>query len=408
MNPPNANQIWGERLQRCMPFGSSTCSKRALVPPDEPAVIVRGKGCRVWDAQGREYIDFRNALGPITLGYQFPAVDRAIRAQLRSGILFGHPHPLECEVAEQLCEVIPCAEQARFLKTGGEAIAACIRLARHVTGREHIVQIGYNGWLNSLAAGGRLLPGRTAASLAPGVPAALGSLHHACAWNDCASLERLFAEHPQEIAAVVVASAYHSATEGAAFYPAIRALTARHGALLVFDEIVTGFRIALGGVQEYFGVLPDLTVFAKGIANGMPLAVYAGRRELMEHLNTVVVSSTYGGETLSLAAARAAIAVYRSKPVIAHLWKQGRRLCAGLDERFMRHGVPVRMQGYSPCAILQPQADAPPDTRSRLLRAAYRHGLSFYNNLYINYSHSDSDIEEALDRAEKACREWAT
>ncbi len=142
MPKKNKNQGWLDRLQRVMPFGSSTCSKKAMYPPDEPSVIMKGRGCRVWDADGREFIDFRNALGPITLGYRFPAVDRAIRNQLRSGIIFGHPHPLECEVAEMLCEVIPCAEQARFLKTGGEAIAACIRLARHSTGREHVIQIG--------------------------------------------------------------------------------------------------------------------------------------------------------------------------------------------------------------------------------------------------------------------------
>jgi len=155
-----SNQEWYERLQQVMPFGSSTCSKKAQYLPDEPSVIVRGKGCRVWDAEGREFIDFRNSLGPITLGYRFSAVDDAIREQLDNGIIFGHPHPLECEVAEMLCEVVPCAEQARFLKTGGEAMAACIRLARAFTGRDHVIQIGYNGWINSLASGARVLPGQ--------------------------------------------------------------------------------------------------------------------------------------------------------------------------------------------------------------------------------------------------------
>src|SRR4051812_48526711 len=121
---------WTERLNDVMPFGSSTCSKAPQLPPDEPAVVVRGDGCRVWDDRGREFIDFRNGLGPVTLGYRFPAVDEAIRKQLDSGIVFGHPHPLECEVAELLRDLIPCAEQVRFLKTGGEAIAACVRLAR--------------------------------------------------------------------------------------------------------------------------------------------------------------------------------------------------------------------------------------------------------------------------------------
>jgi glutamate-1-semialdehyde 2,1-aminomutase len=387
-----------------MPFGSSTCSKRALYPPEEPGVVVKGKGCRIWDADGREYIDFRHSLGPITLGYRFPAVDRAIRRQLGQGIVFGHPHPLECEVAELLCEVIPCAEQARFLKTGSEAVAACIRLARHVTGRDHVVQIGYNGWLNSLAAGGRVLPGQVTAAPPPGVPACLASLHHVCPWNDVAALRRLLDEYPGQIAAVVVASAYHSSTEGAVFYPAVRELTRQHGSLLILDEIVTGFRVALGGVQEYFGVVPDLAVFAKGIANGMPLAAYVGRREIMEEFEKVIVSSTYGGETLSLAAAKAAIGVYRDEDVIGHLWQQGIRLGQGLAEIFTRHGISAEVVGYPPCACLQPTAGAPPDLLERLFRAAYRNGLSIYNNLYISFSHSPADIDEALERWEQACR----
>jgi len=299
-------QQWFERLQRIMPYGSSTCSKRARYRPEEPGVIVRGKGCRVWDADGNEYIDFRNSLGPITLGYQFPAVDEAIRRQLENGIIFGHPHPLECEVAELLCEVVPCAEQARFLKTGGEAMAACIRLARHVTGRDHVIQIGYNGWLNSLAARGRILPGQTVDSAPAGVPACLAALHHACSWNDMEGVRQAFADYPGEIAAVCVASTYSSTTEGQTFYPALRQLTEEQGSLLVYDEIVTGFRIAIGGAQEYFGVTPDLAVFAKGIANGMPLSAYVGKREIMQQMDKVTVSSTYGGESLSLAAAKAA------------------------------------------------------------------------------------------------------
>src|SRR5690606_2682247 len=127
------------------------------------------------------------------LGYRYPAVDEAIRDQLDRGIIFGHPGPLECEVAEMLCDLIPCAEQARFLKTGGEALAACIRIARFATGREHIVQIGYNGWLNSLASGANLLPSVTTSSGPPGVPVGLSALHHTCAWNDLDGLKRLFA-----------------------------------------------------------------------------------------------------------------------------------------------------------------------------------------------------------------------
>lgn len=312
------SQEWTERLQKVIPWGSSTCSKAQHLAPEEPGVIVGGKGCRVWDADGNEFIDYRNGLGPVTLGYQFPAVDNAIRRQLEQGIVFGHPHPLECEVAELLCSAIPCAERARFLKTGGEANAACIRLARYYTGREHIIQIGYNGWLNSLASGARLLPGQAAKSSPPGVPYCQSMLHHVCGWNDIETIHSLFAEYDGQIAAVLVAADYMEMDSGKTFYPQLREITDKHGSLLIYDEIVTGFRIAVGGVQEYFNVIPDLAVFGKAIANGMPLSVFVGKKDIMDKCENggIIVSSTFGGEALSLAAAKAAITTYLDQDVV--------------------------------------------------------------------------------------------
>jgi glutamate-1-semialdehyde 2,1-aminomutase len=399
------SQQWAERLRRVVPWGSSTCSKSPRLMPEEPGVIVRGEGCRVWDADGREYIDYRNALGPITLGYRFPAVDEAIRSQLESGIIFGHPHPLEGEVAELICEVVPCAERARFLKTGGEAVAACTKLARYHTGRDHVVQIGYNGWLNSLARGARIRPREEVRAAPPGVPEAIAALHHVAGWNDVEHLQKLFGEIGEQVAALVVAADYARMAQGGTFYPFLRELCDRHGAVLVFDEIVTGFRIATGGVQEHFGVTPDLSVFAKGVANGMPLGVYCGKAEIMEKLDKAIVSSTYGGEALSLAAARACIQTYRDEPVIKHLWRQGERVWSGLDDLFKQNGIPCRMQGLHPCIAITFGQDAPDDMEDRFYRAAYRHGVSLYQIPYVTYSHQDSDIDETLERMEKAVKE---
>ena len=400
--PKTESEKWTERLQNIMPWGSSTCSKTPRLAPDEPGVIVKGKGCRVWDADGREYIDFRNSLGPITLGYCFPAVDNAIREQLDNGIIFGHPHPLECEVAEMICEIIPCAEQARFLKTGGEATSACIRLARFVTGREHIIQIGYSGWLNSLASGGRILPGQIAQSAPPGVPLCLSSLHHACGWNDIKSVEQVFSDFSGQIAGVVVAAGYSNMDAGKTFYPALRKLAQDNGSLLIFDEIVTGFRVAIGGVQEYFGVVPDLAVFGKGVANGMPLSVYAGKRSIMSELQKVVVSSTFGGEALSLASAKASILTYKSEDVIGYLWRQGEKMWTGLDKIFQKYSIPANIHGFYPC----PQITfSQGDMREKFFRSAYRNGVSLYDIPYVNYSHKDSDIDEALSRLDKTCSE---
>jgi len=398
---------WATRARAVMPFGSSTCSKSPRYLPEEPGAIVRGKGCRVWDADGREYIDFRNALGPVTLGYCYPATDEAIRRQLENGIIFGQPHPLETEVAEMICEVIPCAERARFLKTGGEANAACMRLARHHTGRDHVVQVGYNGWLNSLAAGGRTLPRMEATSSPPGVPRALSALHHSCGWNNTERLEALFAEHGDQIAALVIAAGYPDMEAGKTFYPLARELTEKHGTVLIYDEIVTGFRVALAGVQEHFGVTPDMAVFAKGVANGMPLSVYCGKAEIMEGVHQAIVSSTYGGETLSLAAARATIETYRSEGVIDHLWRMGEKMWSACNAMYKEHGLPLEWRGFWPCPQIVAGPDAPADLHERFMRASYANGLSFYQCNYVTFSHKEADIEEALERMENACRQLA-
>ncbi len=396
------------RLNEVMPYGSSTCSKAACFLPEEPAVVERAQGCRVWDVDGREFIDSRNGLGPITLGYRHPAIDRAVTAQLEKGIIFSHPHRLEGEVAELLTEVIPCAEQARFLKTGGEANAACFRLARAHTGREHIVQVGYNGWLNSVAAGGQFRPGVPAAGIPAGVPRGLAEVHHNANWNDLASVEEWFDRFPGQVAAVAVSAAYADMAAGKDFYPGLRELCDRHGALLIFDEIVTGFRVALAGVQEYFGVTPDLAVFAKGMANGMPLSVYCGRRDVMRICGRggkTVISSTYGGEALSLAAAKAAITLYRDGKVTDFLWRQGETMWSAATALCRKHGLPLAWRGLWPCPQIVAESDAPAGLIDDLFRAAYRNGLVLYNVGYVNFSHTDADIDEALARLDAAIRE---
>ena len=402
MHTAHSTTGWRQRALAVMPVGSSTNSKAPTLLPEEPEVIVRGHGCRVWDDRGREFLDYRCALGPVTLGYADPTVDAAIRAQLDDGILFGHPHPLETTTAELFCSLVPGAEAARFLKTGGEALAAGIRIARAHTGRDRVVQIGYNGWLNSLAAGARVLPGATTDAV-PGVPAALAALHHAVEWEDRATLDRLFLTRGSEIALILIAADYPAIPEAAGFYRYLRDLADRHGALLAYDEMVTGFRVAIGGMAEATGVLPDLSVFGKGIANGMPLAVYCGRREVLGVLDRgeVVVTSTYGGETLSLAAATATMTAMRDRDVIARLLASGTRLQNGLNAVFAEAGSGIRLVGHPAC----PQFVGADAEVQAFLRAAFRHGLSFYRVVYVNAAHTEADIDETLRRAAAAVRE---
>lgn len=397
---------WTERARAVIPGGTSTKSKTPSLMPEEPGVIVRGKGGRVWDDQGREFIDFRNALGPVTLGYAHPAVDEAIRRQLGDGIIFGHPHPLECLVAERICDLIPSADQVQFLKTGGEALAAVIRMARAYTGRDHVIQIGYNGWLNSLASGARVLPG-TIVDTVPGVPATLSALHHTVEWGDTDTLATLFAEFSGEVALLLVAADYAGLQDAESFYLRLRQLTAESGTLLAFDEIVTGFRVAVGGVQERFGVTPDLSVFGKGMANGMPISAFCGRADILHSVASgeVVISSTFGGETLSLAAALATMDVFATEDVVGHLARQGDRLWTDVRGLLETHGIPVSVLGLGVCPELRAHPDAPANALPDFFRAAYRHGVSLARVSFVSFGHTNDDVDETLERLEAACLE---
>jgi len=391
-------QLWRE-AEQLIAAGTGTLSKRPTLEGDEPAYIVRGRGCRVWDLDGNEYIDYRNSLGPVTLGYCYPAVDEAVREQLGQGVIFGHPHPLEVELARELVEVLPCAERVRFLKTGGEAMAACIRLARAYTERPRIVTCGYHGWLNR------------AGTPETGVPAAVGELQTSLRYGDVEAFAEYLSANADETAAVSIAAAYDKIGPDDDFLPKIRALTREHGVLLIYDEIVTGFRVRIGGMQEYTGAVPDLATFAKGMANGMPLSCYCGRAEIMDLVPQAGISSTYSGDTLSLAAAVATVREYRTKGVIEHLWARGEELMTGMNGLFEKHGLDCRVAGCPPCPPIGVHAADPLARKSAqqdLWRAFYRNGVSLYTVAYVNFSHSADDIAETLERMDRAMAEVAS
>ncbi|MDE2997626.1 MAG: aminotransferase class III-fold pyridoxal phosphate-dependent enzyme [Gemmatimonadota bacterium] len=385
-----------DQAQEVIPLGTQTHSKapREALRGVEPCYLVRGDGCRVWDADGNEYIDFRNGLGPITLGYRYPAVDEAVREQLQSGIVFSYPHPLEVEVARRLVEVLPCAERVRFLKTGGEAMAAAHRLSRAFTERELILTCGYHGWVNTMARGG--------------VPEATRKTYATMPWGDVGPYAEAFESAPGEIAAVSVACGYAEIEQGRSFLRELRTLTRQHGAVLIFDEIVTGFRLSRAGAQEYFGVVPDMAVFAKGLSNGVPLSCFVGRADVMETVADCVVSSTFGGDTLGLAAARAVLDVYEREDVIGTLWKRGEQLHEGFNACSGRLGLPARFVGAPPVGQL---VFDHPDAARLFLRfneEVLRRGIIVYSVCYTNYSHSEADIDEAVDAMGEALEVIAT
>lgn len=391
-----------ERSLDFLPFGTSTLSKAPRENSSEPALIVRGKGCRVWDADENEYIDFKNGLGPVTLGYSFPEINDAIIRQLEDGVVFGYPHPLEGETAEMLVGILPCAQKARFLKTGGEAVAACVKLARLYTGRNIILHCGYNGWLNNFGVAGFRPAGISQSRPLKGIPEQVSCLHIPVPWGNLKAWEAIFNKNGGDIAAVVIACDLERIEAGQKFLPEVRRITEESGAVMVLDEIITGFRLAFGGAHEYFSFKPDLAVFSKGIANGMPLSAYVGRDEIMRLVKEAGISSTFGGEALSLAAAKAVISFYREKNVIGRLWDTGSFFQEKVNRLFAEYDFPARLCGLPVCPVFKFDAS---EDRNAFFDACFRRGVSLYDVLFVNYSHKNSDIEEAVWRIEGALKD---
>jgi glutamate-1-semialdehyde 2,1-aminomutase/spore coat polysaccharide biosynthesis protein SpsF len=381
------------KARRLIPSCTQTFSKgqTQFIQGVAPVFLLRGQGSHVWDVDGNEYIDYPMALGPIILGYNYPAVTEAVMRQIEEGTTFSLPHPLEMEVAEMLVEIIPCAEMVRFGKNGSDATSGAVRVARAYTGRDIIACCGYHGWQDWYI-------GTTTRN--KGVPKAVQELTIPFEYNNSESLERIFAEHPGQVAAVIMEPVgVIEPRDG--FLQKVRELTQREGALLIFDEVVTGFRLALGGAQEYFGVTPDLACFGKAMANGYPIAAIVGCRDIMELFDEVFFSFTFGGETLSLAAARATITEMRGKNVIAHLWEQGQKLKDGYKVLAREFGV----DRYTECIGLPPRTvitfKDETGAESLVLKSLFqqeclKRGVLFSGGQNMCYSHSDADVDYTL------------
>ena len=381
-----------ERARRTVPLGAQTFSKSVTQYPlgVSPYFADRGKGSRLWDVDGNEYIDYINALASVTLGYCDPDVDGAVRAQLDQGTIFSLSHRLESEVAEMICELVPSAEMVRFGKNGSDATSGAIRVARAFTGREHVIACGYHGWQDWYI-------GATARNR--GVPNATRELTHIVPYNDSAALERELEERTGQVAAIIM-EPMNVVYPAEGYLAAVRALATKHGAVLVFDETITGFRLARGGAQELFGVTPDLTTLGKGVANGYPLSVVCGRRDMMMEMEEIFFSFTMGGETLSLAAALATMKKIVDEPVIATMGERGARLKAGLEARLKRHRADFLTLSGHPAWSFLTFADAAGATQWEIktlwLQEMFERGILSLGTHNISYAHSTEDIDRLL------------
>jgi glutamate-1-semialdehyde aminotransferase len=390
----SASQALWERAQRVIPGGTQTLSKAPsqFVDGVSPKFLRRGSGSHVWDVDGNEYIDYPMALGPILLGYDHPAVTQAVVAQIHEGTTFTLMHPLEVELAELLVELIPCAERVRFAKNGADATGGAIRAARALTGREHVIATGYHGYHDWYIAG---------TERHAGVPAANRELIHTVAFDNLTALQHALGEW--ETAAVIMEIPAQPPSEG--YLDSALALAHRHGALLILDEIVTGFRYALGGAQELFGFTPDLACFGKGMANGYPLAAVVGRERPMRAFEEIFFSMTYAGETVSLAAAMATLEVLRREPVLEHIWTRGSELREGIQRLASAVSFGVDLVGNPPRSALAFSDDeGNPSSllRGLFLQECHARGVLFGVPMFTTYSHSKGDIEWTLEVVQAA------
>lgn len=390
-----SQQYWA-RAQRIIPGGSQTFSKgpSQFVQGVAPIYLQNGKGSHVFDVDGNECIDYVMALGPITLGYSYPQVNEAIIKQLEQGITFSLMHPLEVELSELLVELIPCAEMVRFGKNGSDATSGAVRTARAYTGREKIACCGYHGWQDWYI-------GITTRD--KGIPESTKKLTIPFEYDNLESLEKIFAENRGEVAAVIMEPIAIEEPKNS-FLEKVKSLTHKEGAVLIFDEIVTGFRLALGGAQGYFKVTPDLATFGKGIANGMPISAIVGKREIMKELEEVFFSFTFGGEALSLAAALATIKEMREKDVIQHFWKQGKKLKEGYNRLSQEYELIEYTQCIGPPAhsaiYFRINNKDSLELKSLFQQEMIKRGILTMGVHNFCFSHSDRDIERTLEAYE--------
>jgi glutamate-1-semialdehyde 2,1-aminomutase len=352
-----------------------------------PKYLKRGKGSHVWDVDGNEYIDYTMGVGPLSLGYAYDKVDEAIKEQLKDGITFSLTHPLEVEVAELIHQIVPNAEAIRYSKGGADVVSGAVRLSRAYTGRKKVLCCGYHGWHDWYIA---------VTDRNKGIPQEIQDLTFTFNYNDIQSV----IDAIDEDTACVVLEPYVFEEPKDNFLQKLRDVCTKNGTLFVFDEMWSGFRIALGGAQEYFGVKADLACFSKAVANGMPISILTGKKEIMWLLEKdVFFFNTFGGEALSLAAAKASIQELKEKNVPAFLAKQGKKLKEGYNQIAKDLQMPyTKCVGFECRSLITFDATGgnPLEMKSLVQQEMIKRGILWGGFHNMSFSHSDKDVEYTL------------
>lgn len=418
-----------QKAQQFIPGGVNSPARAFGAVGGHPVFIASGEGCYIFDIDGNKYIDYVLSWGPMILGHRHPAVVSAVEEALRRGTSFGAPTERETRLAELVCKLVPSVEKVRFVNSGTEATMSAIRLARGYTGRDKIVKFAgnYHGHVDSLL----VAAGSSAATLgvpnSPGVTSGTAKDTLVLRYNDIDQLEETFAAFGPEIAAVIVepiAGNMGCVPGELPFLRKLRELTAASGALLIFDEVITGFRVALGGAQALLGIEPDITTLGKILGGGLPVGAYGGRREIMDHVlpaGKVFQAGTLSGNPLAMAAGLATLEYLEHENPYPQLEDRSRTLADGLVQIANDLGVPVQVQRCASMFTLfftdQPVRDwdtaARCDTRrfAQFFWAMLKRGVylpcSQYEAWFLSLVHGEKEIEQTLSAAKEAFQELA-
>ena len=422
------NQKLFQRSQECIPGGVNSPVRAFKSVGGTPVFFKRGKGAYVWDVDNKSYIDYVGSWGPLILGHAHPEVIEAVQNKIKDGLTFGAPTEAELEIAELLCKLVPSIEQVRLVSSGTEATMSAIRLARGYTGRDRIIKFegcyhGHDDALLVKAGSGALTLGCPSSA---GVPAEVTNSTTVLNYNDLEELEQIFSKAGREIAAVIVepvAGNMNFVTPNPKFLPALRELCTKYGSVLIFDEVMTGFRVGLGCAQGVYNIKPDLTTLGKVIGGGMPMAAFGGKREIMQCLapvGSVYQAGTLSGNPIAVSAGIATLQMVQTPGFYEKLTSSTQQLVNGLADIAKKYEIPFCAQSLGGMFGLYFRGDIPSsyaevmecdvESFNRFFHAMLQEGVYFapssFEAGFVSSAHSDMVIRNTLQAAEKIFSTW--
>ena len=422
------NQKLFQRSQEFIPGGVNSPVRAFKSVGGTPVFFKQGKGAYVWDADNKSYIDYVGSWGPLILGHAHPEVIKAVQNKIKDGLTFGAPTEAELEIAELLCKLVPSIEQVRLVSSGTEATMTAIRLARGYTGRDRIIKFegcyhGHDDALLVKAGSGALTLGCPSSA---GVPAEVTNSTTVLNYNDLEELEQIFSKAGKEVAAVIVepvAGNMNFVTPNPKFLPALRELCTKHGSVLIFDEVMTGFRVGLGCAQGVYNIKPDLTTLGKVIGGGMPMAAFGGKREIMQCLapvGSVYQAGTLSGNPIAVSAGLATLQMVQTPGFYEKLASSTQQLINGLTDIAKRNEIPFCAQSLGGMFGLYFRGDIPSsytevmecdvEAFNRFFHAMLGEGIYFapssFEAGFVSSAHSDMVIRKTLQAAERIFSTW--